>query len=180
MGEFKFIKGDTIEAQMKFLDIVLPRIARRSFKTAAVVMPLVPLSFAADIAPTDGIICRVLCPLDCVIEKAYMHVEAITDKVKPVLTIQLKGIGGTSSRKIKFPYRVGLTTATPKLEITAGTRIIVSTTNQESVTGISLSLAVSGIAAQALKEEILLDQILKNLEVEDAAVEVEDAGKTEG
>jgi hypothetical protein len=159
MNERTFLTSETVEGKLAQVENILQRLVRKHANVSAtVVMPLIPLSFAADITPADGVMCRVLCSIDCTIEKAYLHVEEIKDKVKPVLTIQLKAPNG--SQKIKFPYKVGLTTATPKLEVKAGTRIIVSTTHAEAILGISLGLAVSGIASQALKEAVLLDKLL--------------------
>jgi hypothetical protein len=160
MAERTLLTSETTEGKLKQVDIILQRLIRKYAKASAtVVMPLVPLSFAADITPADGIMCRVLCPMDCTIQRAYVHVEEILDKAKPMLTIQLKS--STGSQKIKFPFKVGLTTASPQLEVKAGTRIIVSTTFTEALRGVSLGLAVTGIASQALKEQVLLDKLLE-------------------
>ena len=162
MGEKKFLKGDTVEAQLKLADIILQRLARRSFKTASIIMPQIPMMTAVQRIDEDGVIGRFLMPLGGYIKKAYMYVDTIADKAKPVLSMTLFYDGG--SRTETLTYRAGPNSMTRDVAVPAGSRLVLTTTEPESVTGVSLGLIFEVDIKATVKEEISLDTLLANVE----------------
>jgi hypothetical protein len=109
----------------------------------------------------DGVLGQFLFPLSGTITTAFLHVEVIEGKTKPVLHITLHYPGG--SRTAEFEYRVGLNKLQQELSVFAGSRLVISTTEAESVKGLSF-----GLVFEVAKDATALEQIVLAAVEEDA------------
>lgn len=167
-----FVRGDNIDAQMTSINRALVRLSRRNFAATTVVMPKIPLTGLVQTVGEDGIIGRFLIPLDGFIRKAYMYVDWIAEKVKPRLSMTLQYEGG--SRTEELVYRTGANTMARDVPVPAGARIVLSTSNPESVKGISIGLVFEVTVASTVKEKLALDTVLSVVEEQDVKETTED------
>jgi hypothetical protein len=101
----------------------------------------------------DGILGQFLFPLSGTITTAFLHVESIEEKIKPKLHITLYYSGG--SRTAEFAYKVGLNKLQQELSVFEGSRLVISTTEPESVKGLSF-----GLVFEVAKDATALEHVV--------------------
>lgn len=165
--EKQFVTGENIDAKFIKINKVLNQLSRRATSvTGTIIMPQIPLVGGVQNVGEDGTILRFLLPLSGTIKKAFLHAEKVKSKTKPSMTITL--ISGGETKSTALTYKQGLTQLAPNLVVEAGTCVVLSTSDPDSVSGLSAGLvfevAVSGVA----KEQVALAAHLESVEVDDA------------
>ena len=166
MARQQWITGDNIDEKFTKINTILMRLARRTKQYGVVATPRIPLVLILDAPREDGFLGKILIPVSGTIRKAYLDVETVTPKTRPKLTVKLKT--ATGSMKEAMVYRQGLNIMERDIPVTAGSVITLSTSLPENVQGLALGLVLDVAMSDVTKKAFLQEEILADLEAQDA------------
>jgi len=163
---FRFVRGDTIEAQIASIETTLSRFSRRLWKNADVIIPPIPIFFTG-IPDENGLIGRVLLPVEGYFHRFFLYAN-VPKNVKPSMVVSVRRIGESVITTYEFRITDGLSSVDTEILAPAGSLVCVSLKDFSGVTDACISctcdIAVSGLS----KESFLIDKLLSNVETEDA------------
>lgn len=160
----KIVKGDTVEKQIKHIDVILDRFSRRLHKNTIGIIPPHPISNCVSLLPTDGVVLRYMFPIDGSIILGALHIDNMPKSGVDVYTVAHVG---DSPKSETFFTKKQLTIVKPDISVSAGTRLVVSVRvkDGEQVSGVWVSLLwVPEIKGTVIKQFLIDELERKGLE----------------
>ena len=155
----KIIKGDTLEEQMKFVDMVLDRLNRRKRKVAKGLITPFPISNFVDF-PVEGVVLKYMFPANGQLLYGGMFIEQMPkDGVDILFTLQVDNNYKSESMFTKN----NTFTIRPNIDIYSGSRLTVTVTPKVEGNEIS-SVWTSFLWAPKMKELVIKKVLIDELE----------------
>lgn len=166
--ERRFIKGDTTEEKFDAIERVLQLMSTRMFKTATVVIPPIPLSFAYASVPLDGEVFRGFFNVDGHISRIDVLCEKIEKDAQVSLVVNVLGTVGKS---VSFNLKTGLVSFQIELGLPKGSKVLITVDgDRDKVTGLWASALYETHMGSAAVQPLVIDDLLEKAEgvMEDA------------
>jgi len=170
-NKMKIIKGETLEKQMKSVDVILSRFSRRLHKTAAGIITPFPISNYVQ-TPLDGVILKYMFPAAGKILSGVVYIEDMPRSRVDLCTVMWRG--GTSDSRSLFIEKK-LTVVHPGIEVLTGDRLTVSVVAKDEVqpSGVWISLLWEPKVSDVVVKKFLIEELDKQQEEElDALSEI--------
>ena len=171
-NKMKIIKGETLEKQMKSVDVILSRFSRRLHKTTAGIVTPFPISNYVQ-TPLDGVILKYMFPAAGKILSGVMYIE---DMPKGGIDLDIVMRRGKSSDSRSLLVEKNLTVIHPDIEVLTGDRLTISVVAKDGAQpdGIWISLLWEPKVSDAVVRKFLIEELDKQQEEElDALSEIE-------
>jgi len=152
------IKGDTLEAQMKHVDVILGRMSRKTHKTTTAITTPFPISgYAQD--PIDKVVLRYMFPADGKITVGGMFVE---DMPKDGVDVFVNIHRGDSVISESLFTKSKVTLIKPNVDILAKDRLVVSVVPKGG--GSVSKIWVSFLWVLEVKDSVIKQFLIEDLE----------------
>jgi hypothetical protein len=160
--ERKFIKS---EGDKRFDDIerALQLMSAKLFKTTTVVIPPIPLSCAMKLVPADGEIFRGFFRTDGLITSLCAFCEAIAKGGKPTVKVKVFLQDGTS-HQTELALRSGFSMSQVEFPMPALSRVIMTVTDPESITGLWFCATYEVEIKSAAMHALAIDDLVANID----------------
>lgn len=156
----KFIKGDTVESQIRHIDIVLTRFSRRLHKTVTGIVTPYPISNYVSV-PVDDVILRYMFPARGMITVGSFHIETMPKSGIHLSTSLENDIG--KSEKSYFVKRNRMLIE-PNADVFSGDRLTIQVKRvnaEEGLAGIWVSFLWVPVVSDAEVKRHLIDSLDK-------------------
>ena len=157
------IKGDTLEEQMKFVDIMLERLNRKKEKIAKGLITPFPISNFVDF-PVEGVVLKYMFPVNGQLLFGGMFIEKLPkDGVDILFNLQTSNNLGTYRTESMFT-KSNTFTIRPNIDIRSGNKLTVSVIPKiegSEVSGVWTSLLWIPAMKELAIKKILIDELEK-------------------
>ncbi len=163
----KLIKGETLEDQIKSVDIILSRFSRRLRKTVTGIITPFPISNYVQ-TPVDGTVLKYMFPAEGKILSGVVYIEDMPKSGIDLYTVLWRGEAFDSRTLFT---RKNLTVVHPNIEVIVGDRLTVSVVAKggAQASGIWISLLWEPKVSDAVIKKFLIEELNKQQEeVQDA------------
>ena len=161
------IVGDTSEEKFAYVERVLRQFSRRIHKNTVALIPPIPICFVVDKIPEDGSLFRYLFPANGVVSVIYVFAESVAKDAKPVLHLDAVLFGTPQAYSISATYGQGATVVKRPMEIQAGMRVAVSTSEPNRVSGLWIAFLYEVTMDKVVVQTHLLNDLLAIVEAEE-------------
>lgn len=171
-SKMEIIKGETLEKQMRSVDVILSRFSRRLHKTATGIITPFPISNYVQ-TPSEGTILKYMFPAAGKILSGVMHIEEMPKGGIDLYTVLWRG--ESSDSRSLFTKR-NPTIVHPNIKVLTGDRLTVSIIAKGGAqpSGIWISLLWEPKVSGAVVMKFLIDELDKHQKEElDALSEIE-------
>ena len=157
-----FIKSDSIDKKFDDVERTLQLMSTKLFKTATVVIPPIPLSFALESIPTDGEVFRAFFSVDGHISRMDIFCDSIEKGAVATITVSVLG---DIKKSVSVDLKKGLSSFPMEIGLPKGSKIIITVDgDREKVTGLwACALYETHMGSVAI-EPLVIDDIFVNRE----------------
>ena len=152
----KIVKGDTVEKQIKHIDLILARFSRKLHKTVIGVVPPIVIPFYYDQVEAGDTVLRFITPVDGTMLGGGIYIEEMGEKMKR-LPLSIKLQSGLDVMDVGFEVKLGFSALKKEVDMDAGGRISVVIHGEAK--GVWLSLAFEPTVGAGRIKRMMLDEL---------------------
>lgn len=172
--ERKFITSDTDEGRFEDIERTLQRMSSKLMGMTTVIMPPIPISVAMAKIPEDGEIFRGMFRVSGHISEIFAICEGVAKDSNPMLQITIRHTDNVEA-SMSVPLKKGVAKSSVEFPVPAASRLLMTVTSPESVSGLWMSALYDMDIVDAAKEALAIDNLVEKIESV-----VTDAKATEG
>jgi hypothetical protein len=150
----KIVKGDTVEKQIKHIDLILARFSRKLHKTVIGVVPPIVIPFYYSQVEAGDTVLRFITPVDGTMLGGAIFIEEMEEKRMP-LSIKLQS--GLDIMDVGFEVKLGFSALKKEVDMKAGGRI--SVVMHGEAKGVWLSLAFEPTVGVGKIKRMMIDEL---------------------
>jgi hypothetical protein len=157
--EMKFVRGDTDEKKFEFINMMLTRLARKSFKVSVGIVPPVPISSYVREVPKDEGVFRFIFPVSGKVVGGVIRIDEFPQKKEIPFIVVIRALGGKITRELNV--RNGFLKVGLDLPVEVGDTVEILNDWFEEVKGVWIGILFQPEVSSADVKQIMAEEFDK-------------------